>query len=206
MRKIVKNYNVERINRQKIEAYLNKKNGLWSLVSKIAWLKAKNTNEIEDITSEALFRVWEKADTCRCSVDLNNPRFRAWVAVITENEVKQFKRKMNRFRDKHILFSNYCADETFPLEEFAAFNESPLSLAIQAEKKNVLETTLREVIPKLPYKLKTAIELHYFRDYTQSEIAKTLNIPFGTVQSRLYRARQVLRKKLEVYPSTVFHN
>ncbi|MCM1325270.1 MAG: RNA polymerase sigma factor [Bacteroidales bacterium] len=49
----------------------------------------------------------------------------------------------------------------------------------------------------LPEKMKTVVLLYYMQDLNLAQIAKTADIPMGTVKSRLYQARLLLKKKLE---------
>lgn len=71
------------------------------------------------------------------------------------------------------------------------------------EQDNVLEheksELLRSAIEHLPEKYKLVILLYYMEELPQEEIAKILHIPTGTVKSRLYTARQLLKSELEEY-------
>lgn len=55
---------------------------------------------------------------------------------------------------------------------------------------------LYDAIGRLSYKHRTALTLFYFRDMTESEMAKVLGIPEGTVKSRIHNAKKALRKEL----------
>lgn len=57
--------------------------------------------------------------------------------------------------------------------------------------------TIREAIAKLPEIQRAVVLLFYYHDMPQDEIAKILEIPIGTVKSRLYRALNSLREELE---------
>lgn len=62
------------------------------------------------------------------------------------------------------------------------------------------ETSFRElklITAELPDKFRSVILLCWFEGYTEKEAAKILHIREGTVKSRLYRARQLLKKILE---------
>jgi RNA polymerase sigma-70 factor (ECF subfamily) len=54
-----------------------------------------------------------------------------------------------------------------------------------------------ELIKTLPPELREIISLKYYSDYTLAEIALVLNIPDGTVKSRLNRALKLLRLEVE---------
>ncbi|MBV9961909.1 MAG: sigma-70 family RNA polymerase sigma factor [Parafilimonas sp.] len=53
---------------------------------------------------------------------------------------------------------------------------------------------LRKVVDNLKDDFKVLIDLAYFQGYTQDEISKTLNIPLGTVKTRLRSALTALRE------------
>ena len=57
---------------------------------------------------------------------------------------------------------------------------------------------IRKAVDTLPDKLKSVVLLYYMEDFSLAEIAETAGIPEGTVKSRLYQARRILKKKLEV--------
>ncbi|WP_102275890.1 RNA polymerase sigma factor [Cytobacillus massiliigabonensis] len=57
--------------------------------------------------------------------------------------------------------------------------------------------TIREAISNLPEKQRAVILLFYYHDMKHEEIAEILNIPKGTVKSRLHTAIQSLKEELE---------
>ena len=63
---------------------------------------------------------------------------------------------------------------------------------IKEEKKTVLKA-----VNSLKEPLRTVILLYYSADLSIDEIAKIMGVPEGTVKSRLYKARKVLKEKLE---------
>lgn len=71
------------------------------------------------------------------------------------------------------------------------------------EKDRVLDNeksaVLKSAIAKLPEKYRVIILLHYMEEVPQEKIASILRAPIGTVKSRLYAARQLLKSELEEY-------
>ena len=55
---------------------------------------------------------------------------------------------------------------------------------------------LRKIIADLPKKLRTVIVLKAFSDYNLKEISEMLQIPEGTVKSRLHTAKKIIRRRL----------
>ena len=59
------------------------------------------------------------------------------------------------------------------------------------------DETIRRAVNRLPEKLKTVTLLFYMEDLSTAQIAEAVKIPVGTVLSRLYQARKLLKRELE---------
>lgn len=59
------------------------------------------------------------------------------------------------------------------------------------------DATIRAIVRDLPEKLRIPVELYYLGDCTVEQIARTIQRPRGTVKSRLFQARETIRKRLE---------
>lgn len=70
---------------------------------------------------------------------------------------------------------------------------SPEEKIISNEKNEAV----RMAVNKLPEKLKVVVLLFYMEDLPTAQIAEVVKVPVGTVLSRLYQARKILRKELE---------
>ena len=64
---------------------------------------------------------------------------------------------------------------------------------IQAE----LCESVRVAVKRLPDRIKVVVLLFYMEDLSTKQVAEVMNIPTGTVLSRLHQARKILRKELE---------
>ena len=71
----------------------------------------------------------------------------------------------------------------------------PLEQAFLIPKTEADETIY--LLQKLPPKYRVVLYLHYYEQYTTSEIAQLLKIPTGTVSTRLKRARDRLKTMLK---------
>lgn len=59
-----------------------------------------------------------------------------------------------------------------------------------------LQKMVQEAILKLPEKYRTVIVLKYIDELSLQEISDILNLPIGTVKTRIHRGREALRKHL----------
>ena len=75
-----------------------------------------------------------------------------------------------------------------------AYSDNPEELALQREQQQLV----RQAVSELPDKWKLPVYMYYTAGLSIEEIASLLHIPAGTVKSRLYKARSVLKEKLEV--------
>jgi RNA polymerase sigma-70 factor (ECF subfamily) len=56
---------------------------------------------------------------------------------------------------------------------------------------------LRDLVERLPKRLRTPVLLHYYADLPVDEVAATLHLPVGTAKRRLHEARAILRETVE---------
>lgn len=86
-----------------------------------------------------------------------------------------------------------------PIEAIADFfSADPHNSPEQLAERSELQGTMREVINSLPLKHRIVVILHYLQDFSLPEIAYILDVPVGTIKSRLHHARKELRDKLQV--------
>ena len=96
----------------------------------------------------------------------------------------------NRYR-RQAYESNYLATlDRQPLEA------SDVELRLD---RQTLLTALRQVLDELPPPLRLLFSLRYEEELTVSQVAQILEIPEGTVKSRLHKTMIIIRKKLKEY-------
>lgn len=100
---------------------------------------------------------------------------------------------------RNILFNHYRSQrrEAHALEisECSAFELTPSLTSDLAARGEV--RLLHDALRRLPLDLQIVIELHYWEDATTAEIAQVVEVPQGTVKTRLLRARRALRDEIE---------
>jgi RNA polymerase sigma-70 factor (ECF subfamily) len=114
-----------------------------------------------------------------------NASFRAYLFGIAR---KQLLRRFDELRREGRLDAFESA-----ADPAAVSGGSPSRLIARREQQKVLLRALR----RLPLDLQLAIELYYWQEMPVQDIAAVLEIPDGTVKSRLFRARELLRSEIE---------
>ena len=80
----------------------------------------------------------------------------------------------------------------FGLTSVVDLGMSPSGVASRREQQQQLVDAMR----RIPLELQIALELFYWEDMSASEVAEVLELPEGTVRSRLRRARALLEQRL----------
>jgi RNA polymerase sigma-70 factor, ECF subfamily len=139
----------------------------------------------EDIVQEAFLKAYRNLSTLR---DLD--KFRVWLAGIVRSQAIDWKRrKKNKLA---IPFSKaFPGDDESPEEVL----EGPSSedLAVRRE----LREKILEAIGGLPEEDRIVVTLKHMEGLSYKEISELTGASVSSVESRLFRARQELRKKLD---------
>jgi len=140
------------------------------------WL-VRNNHDAEDIVQESFMKAYKALDTFR------GGDAKAWMLSIVRNTTMNFLRQR-----KPDVTVNWSIQER-ELEDSAPDPES--GLLEQSRREQV-----RRAIAQLAPEFREAIVLREMEDMSYKEIASVLNIPIGTVMSRLSRARNLLLVEL----------
>lgn len=134
----------------------------------------------EDVFQEAFLQVHLSADTFDTS-----RRFKPWLFTIAANKARDYYRKYNR-RQAVSLSANVGGDEEGQqyVDLLQADLPGPDSPIGDAERSRLV----REVIDGMPSHLREILLLSYFQRMSYNQIADSLEIPLGTVKSRLHTA------------------
>jgi len=147
-------------------------------VLRIANMYIKDTTIAEDIFQEVFLKVSKKLHLFQ-----NRSSEKTWIIRITINTCKDYLK--SAWKTKVV--------STEALPEIFENNTIDTNL-IDTENSNKI---LAEIL-SLPLIYKDVIILYYYKSFSTSEISKILNIPETTTRTRLKRAREILKNKLEV--------
>ncbi len=146
-----------------------------NLVYKTAYLMLDSADEAED----ALQEVFLQAHRSLSTFDPSKGAFTTWLHRVTVNHC------LSRRRKRRLLITGL--EKIPPLAQ----NEYP-----SPQDRSENEVAVQQALSRLTEKLRTVVILRYYLELSYAEIAQTLNIPVGTVKSRLSLALETLRKEL----------
>jgi len=136
----------------------------------------------EDVCQEIFIKLYKKM-----RLFSGKSSFRTWLYRLAYNMALDWRR-----RNKVRISEMSAADREALISEGNV--DDPLESLLNRENKLFVARALE----KLPELYRTMVYLHYWLETPVEEMAEELNLPEGTVKSYLFRARQYLRKIMEL--------
>jgi RNA polymerase sigma-70 factor, ECF subfamily len=144
-----------------------------------------NRHEAEDMAQEAFIRAYVNIASFNI-----NLKFSTWLYRIATNLCidRIRKKKPDFYLDAEVsgtdgltMYSQVAADTALPEEEVESIE---------------LQEIIQREISKLPEKYRSVIVLKYIEELSLNEISEILDMPLGTVKTRIHRGREALRHQL----------
>ncbi|MDR0999299.1 MAG: sigma-70 family RNA polymerase sigma factor [Clostridiales bacterium] len=153
------------------------------LIYNLAWHYAHNREDAKDITQDTYIKAYKNLGQCK-SAD----SFKAWLTRIVITTSLDYLRARKR-----------NAEDSLDEREEAGIFFAAASHDQDPEAKvlaNETSDAVRRAVSLLPAEQRTLVILRDLQGFSYEEISKTMNLPLGTVKSRLSRARLKLRELL----------
>jgi RNA polymerase sigma-70 factor (ECF subfamily) len=150
-------------------------------VFNLAWSLTRDRETADDLAQEVFIKAYLALPKFQFKSE-----FGTWLYRITVNQVKDYLRKKSKM-SKMLLAKT---------KEIPLVQENEM---IKKEKEQISEQRrkfVHQCLQTIPEKYKVILSLRDIQGYSYEEITKILKISPGTVDSRLHRARKMLRKKL----------
>jgi RNA polymerase sigma factor (sigma-70 family) len=131
----------------------------------------KDQCKAEDMVQEVFCKIWHHID----SYDATKGRLFTWLVSVTKNMAidctrnRRYKEEQRTFLFQDADGGSYCLDQYHEVKD------------------------LRKLVSTLPYQHRNIMELTYFYGYTNKQVARLLQLPLGTVKTRLRSATRRLR-------------
>ncbi len=142
-------------------------------------------SHVEDILQETFIRVWRHRSRYKTIA-----RFSTWVYTIAGNLSKTELRRQRVRRSVPIKTGGESRDdEAVDVVDETARTDDQV-------RRNEIRRTVSREIARLPDVYRGAVILRDVQDRSYDEIAGILNVPVGTVKSKVHRGRAILQKRL----------
>jgi RNA polymerase sigma-70 factor (ECF subfamily) len=160
----------------------------WTLgpeLFRLAYWRLANQQDAEDVVQEAYLRAFRSFHTFQLGSNI-----KSWMTRILLNVINDTLKK--RIQKTDLLAIDDDCDELASLADQSTISRDPEIQLIERE----IHPDLLDALQRLPTSLLHPLLLRELEDMTYAEIASILEIPTGTVMSRLFRARRVVRDRL----------
>jgi RNA polymerase sigma-70 factor (ECF subfamily) len=139
--------------------------------------------EASEITQETFLAAWQGLPSFR-----GDARFSTWLHRIAYNcALKQLEQ---RKRDRAL-------EVAIQAEQITGSSENEQADAVI--EKHARQAIIQELLTKLPAKYRIVLVLRHLQEMTYEEMAEILMMPIGTIKTHLFRARNLLKERLEAF-------
>lgn len=156
-----------------------------------AYKMTSDFNLAEEVVQDVFLKVWQKKDAYK----RDRGTFATWLITLTRNSA------IDQLRKKKVEMHEYDERDSMTASDKNQF--SPIELKVLADED---ASVIGKAIENLNEEQQKIIELFYFKAFSQSQIASEMNIPLGTVKSRLRLAVQHLKRDMHINQKGGAHN
>jgi RNA polymerase sigma-70 factor (ECF subfamily) len=152
---------------------------------------SRNPQAAEDLVAEAFAKAWKSLDQFQPGTNM-----RAWLYRILTNAY------INTYRKKHREPEKVSVDAYEKMDDFHLFNRLSSEAGgvapdpVQTVVDRLTDEDFRKALDGLAEEYRTAVVLYDLQGLSYQEVADSLEVPIGTVRSRLSRGRKILQKSL----------
>ncbi len=151
-------------------------------VFNIVYRMLQQYEEANEVTQETFLAAWQGLHTFR-----GDAQFSTWLYRIAYNcALKQLQLR----KHDSALQATMQAEQALEM----ANSENQADAAIETHERQEM---IQEQISSLPNKYRIVLILRHIQDMTYEEMAEILSVPVGTIKTHLFRARNLLKERLE---------
>jgi len=154
----------------------------WRRVFNIAYKFVGRHDQAEDLTQDVFFKLFKSLNTFD-----RRANFQTWLISVSRNLCIDHYRSVRKERET--INHDVDAGELKP----AAAGQSPYAVLEQRDRVDLLRVAMEQLTPAL----RTAVMLRDLQELSYDEIARQLQLPEGTVKSRINRGRTELARQIQ---------
>ena len=149
----------------------------------MAWRYSGNKYDAEDLVQETYYSAVKKFDQLR-----DESKIKSWLFIILRNTYLKSQRRNSQSKKTEY-------DDS--VEYISTLENAAESIDVAtAYEKKIESDQIQLLLDELPEKYKSPLLLYYMAEMSYQEISKILDLPMGTVMSRLSRGKQILKKRI----------
>src|SRR5688500_9621881 len=154
----------------------------------------RNPSDAEDLVQETYLKAYRRFESFTEGTNL-----KAWLyRILTNTFINRYRAKKRR-PDETDLDD---VEDFYLYRRLGGLEEARASRSAEDELMDFFtETEVKEALESLPEQFRLAVLLADVEGFSYKEIAEILDIPIGTVMSRLHRGRKALQKRLYNFAS-----
>ena len=148
----------------------------------------RNPADAEDLVQETMLRAYRAFQSFEPGTNL-----KAWLFRILTNAY------INTYRKKQREPQKVSADELGDFDLYQELKSADPQLQETPETivlDSLVDSDILKAIEELPEQFRLAVMLSDVEDFSYAEMAEIMDVPMGTVMSRLHRGRKALQKRL----------
>ncbi len=148
----------------------------------------RNPADAEDLVQETMLRAYRAFDRFEAGTNL-----KAWLFRIMTNAY------INTYRKKQREPKKVSSEEIEDFDLFRELKNHDPDINRSAESvvlDSIVDNDIIQALDDLPEQFRLAVLLSDLQDFSYAEMAEIMDVPLGTVMSRLHRGRKALQKRL----------
>ena len=149
----------------------------------------RNRADAEDLVQETYLKAWRAYDSYEEGTNL-----RAWLfRIMTNTYINKYNAKMRRPTETELD----DVEELYLYRRLGTIDQSRMSASAEDQMMELFtDDEVKNAIEELPETFRMPLLLSDVDGFSYKEIAEMLDIPIGTVMSRLHRGRKAMQKRL----------
>ena len=152
----------------------------------------RNRADAEDLVQETYMKAWRAYDSYEEGTNL-----RAWLfRIMTNTYINRYNAKMRRPTETELD----DVEELYLYRRLGTIDQSRMSASAEDQMMELFtDDEVKNAIEELPEAFRMPLLLSDVDGFSYKEIAEMLDVPIGTVMSRLHRGRKAMQKRLYLF-------